>query len=79
MSGFARPFRVTYQDRPEVGFHGVEFPDGRVALALPFGGFAAATAFEHLELLPGAKIEWADGGLADGVGTGKTDAAGGQS
>lgn len=66
MSVFARPFRITFPDgvpEDEV-WHGVQFPDGRCVLAVPFAGFDIVTGFEHLDQAKsdGAVVEWADGG-----------------
>lgn len=62
MSDFARPFKVSNLPGFLEGhvMHGVQFPDGRCVLALTFGGFDGATAFEHLPLPPEAVVEWAD-------------------
>lgn len=62
---WARLFRVTRPD--EVVLHGAQFPSGRVWLD---GNEEAriwpqtATGFEHLPLLDGSTVEWADGGQA---------------
>lgn len=64
MTVFSRPFRVSNLTGflADAVVHGVQFPDGRCVLALPYGGFDGATAFEHLPLPEGAVVEWADGG-----------------
>lgn len=79
MSGFARPFRVTYPPGiwidnvhyPEgLAVDGVQFPSGRCVLDCneEAGGrlLTAAVSFDALNLPPGSTVEWADGGGQDG-------------
>jgi hypothetical protein len=68
---FAHPFRITYPDgipEDEVT-HGVQFPDGRCLLALPYGGFHAAIDFDHLDLPDSAVVEWSPAAPSTPEGT----------